>query len=65
MEKICGLSPQPIIFYEFKNYLLIKWDVSKMMSANVGWVQYQLVLNHFMTSSNIELDPTSPEPKTN
>jgi hypothetical protein len=31
----------------------------------VGWAQYQLGLNHFMTSSYIELDPTSIGPKTN
>jgi hypothetical protein len=31
----------------------------------VDWVQYQLGLNHFMTSLNIELYPTSTGPKTN
>jgi hypothetical protein len=36
-----------------------------MTSANGGLVQYQLGLNHFMTSSNIELYPTSPGPRTN
>jgi hypothetical protein len=30
----CPLGP--LFFYEFKNHLLIKWAISKMMSANGG-----------------------------